>query len=87
MKQIVIFPRGQLTDADRRAMSKAGVLALEADDPSKVVAVIPCAPLISGDEMLIAAMTAIGSEAGATSVRIGFANELARVAKSKGVRG
>lgn len=54
-KQIIIFPRGQLTAKDKAELAKIGVLAIEADDPSKVVAVIPGAPLATADDLLMSA--------------------------------
>lgn len=58
-KQLIVFPRGQLDDAEKRRLLEHGVLAIEADDPSKIVAVIPAAPLLTGDSVLAAALHAI----------------------------
>lgn len=59
MKQIVVFPRGQLSAKDKERLTKADILAVEADDPSKVVTVLPGAPLLSADDMLMSAMYAL----------------------------
>lgn len=59
MKQVIVFPRGQLNSKDRERLSKAGLLAVEADDPSKVVTVIPGANKITGDDLLVAALDAL----------------------------
>jgi hypothetical protein len=40
MKQVVVFPRGQLSESDRKRLVRAGVVVVEADDPSKVVTVL-----------------------------------------------
>lgn len=47
-QQVLVFPRGQLKPKDRRVLAEVGVVAVEADDPSKVVACIPSAPLVIG---------------------------------------
>lgn len=56
MTQIVVFPRGQLDAKDKERLTKMGVVAVEADDPSKVVTVIPGAPLATADDLLLSAM-------------------------------
>lgn len=63
-KQVVVFPRGQLSDKDRRALGKAGVCVVEADDPSKVVMVLPLAPVLSGDDVLRSAIGALAGGSG-----------------------
>lgn len=52
MKQVIVFPRGQLTSADRKRLADAELIAVEADDPTRIVEVIPGAPLITGDDLL-----------------------------------
>lgn len=59
MDQIVVFPRGQLTPKDKERLTRAGVTAIEADDPSKVVVIIPSASVRSSDDHLMAALFAI----------------------------
>ncbi|MBH1745242.1 hypothetical protein I5V28_05290 [Stenotrophomonas maltophilia] len=61
MSQIIVFPRGQLTAGDRKRMAEAGIVAVEADDPSSVVTVVPGAPLASSDDLAIAALSAIAT--------------------------
>lgn len=56
MKQLVIFPKGSLSPNDKSRMAKEGILAIECDEPSRVVAVIPGAPLLSSDDLLLSAM-------------------------------
>lgn len=56
MKQVIVFPRGQLTDADRQQLTDAGFVAVEADDPSAVVSHIPGVPLVSPDDLFMAAL-------------------------------
>lgn len=73
-KQIVIFPRGQLVAKDRAEMAKAGFLAIEADDPSKVVVVIPGSPLATADDLLMAAMW--GLSKASSSANQDFVNAL-----------
>lgn len=69
MKQIVIFPRGQTSDKDRRMLARAGVLLVEADDPSKVVTVLPVVPLIAQDDILRVALQALANSDSATCTK------------------
>lgn len=67
MTQIVVFPRGQLTAADKKDLRSAGVVPVEADDPKAVVTVIPLAAgadVVCPSDMLMAALSAVhdGSE-------------------------
>ncbi|HAL22282.1 MAG TPA: hypothetical protein DCP40_06085 [Stenotrophomonas sp.] len=87
MSQIVIFPRGQLTAADRKRMAEAGIVAVEADDPGSVVTVVPGAPLATSDDLAMAALGAVASS-NLDSVAAKFAKALhnrlqAREAKGK----
>ena len=75
-KQIVIFPRGQLSAKDKERATKLGVFIMEADDPSKVVTIIPCAP-ISGDTLLACAVEAM-SGTGSSSERQKFGEAVMR---------
>ncbi|HEY8331526.1 MAG TPA: hypothetical protein VIO83_09400 [Pseudomonas sp.] len=59
MSQIIVFPRGQLSTADRKRMADAGILAVEADDPKSVVTVIPGVPLATSDDLAMSALAAI----------------------------
>lgn len=61
MKQVIVFPRGQLSEKDRRAISRAGACVVEADDPSKVVSVIPVGAAVEGNEMLLAALESMNA--------------------------
>jgi hypothetical protein len=84
MKQIIIFPRGQLTQTDRDALIDADIVAIEADDPKSVVTVLPGAPLIGADDMLMAAMFALVAE-GANGERTRFVFELHKRMKAREV--
>jgi len=59
MKQIVIFPRGCLTELDRARLDAADIVAVECDDPSKVVYAIPAAETVCPSDMLMAALKAV----------------------------
>lgn len=77
MKQVIVFPRGQLTRSDKARMEKVDIVAVEADDPSKVVSAIPVGALVGSDDLLMAAITAISrSTYSETSIR--FASEFMR---------
>lgn len=54
-KQVIVFPRGQLDAKDKERLTKAGVVAVEADDPRQVVMLLPSAPLLRADDILMAA--------------------------------
>jgi hypothetical protein len=63
---LVVFQRGQLTAKDKERMTKAGIVAVEADDPKQVVQLHLSAPLVTtgltGDAIVTAALTAITSQ-------------------------
>jgi len=59
MNQIIAFPRGQLSDDDRARMEAVGIVVVEADDPSRVVTIIPGAPVATPDDLAMAALAAI----------------------------
>lgn len=59
VKQIVIFPRGQLSQQDKRRFTEAGILAVEAEDPKSVVQVIPGAARVGADDLLMSALHAL----------------------------
>ena len=75
MRQIIIFPRGQLPAADRKRMAEAGIVAVEADDPSRVITLVPGAPLASSDDLTMSALSAIAT-CGWADVSARFAKEL-----------
>ncbi len=75
MSRIIIFPRGQLTAADRKRMAEAGIVAVEADDPGSVVTVVPGAPLATSDDLAMAALGAVASS-NLDSVAAKFAKNL-----------
>lgn len=61
--QIVVFPRGQLSETDRLAMKDAGFCVVEADDPRAVATHLPSAPLVTANQMLLCALEAMSGEA------------------------
>jgi hypothetical protein len=78
MKQVIVFPRGQLSAKDKEKLSKAGWIAVEADDPSKVVSVVPGASTISPDDLLCAALDALTNTPAYGSPTTRFAEQLAK---------
>lgn len=75
--QIVVFPRGQLTAQDRKALRAAGVVPIEADDPTAVVTVVPLAEagtVVTPDALLMSLLRAVAE--GGEGQR--FASELHR---------
>ena len=82
MTQIVVFPRGQLTAQDKKALRTAGVVPLEADNPREVVVVVPLADgadLLTPNDLLMSALKA-ATEGGAGHR---FINELQRRLKER----
>lgn len=76
MNQVIIFPRGQLTGADRGRLLQAGIIPIEVDDPSKVIQHIPTGN-ISGDMITESAIYAIAHAHSDTPARM-FVNEIER---------
>ena len=59
MKNLVIFPRGQLAPKDRERMTKAGFLVVEADDPSRVIQLAPTPHMVSAEDFMMSALHAV----------------------------
>lgn len=85
--QVIVFPRGQLRPNDKRALKEAGWIAVEADDPKsvvKVLAIAPCAPLASPDDIGMAALKAVKVD---SQVRANFAAHLIQaIEQSKAIK-
>lgn len=62
---LVIFPRGQLTSKDKERLTKAGIIAVEADDPKAVCQLQLTEPMvntkINGDGLVRAAIGALAA--------------------------
>lgn len=82
MSQVVVFPRGQLSDMDREVMMGAGIIAVEADDPKAVVTILPGTAVVGADDLLMSAFSAIDSDGG-TYVGKAFIEELYRRLKAR----
>lgn len=54
--QVIVFPRGQLSEQDKAALRENGIVPVEADDPKQVVVVVPGAPMASANDLLLAAL-------------------------------
>lgn len=76
MKQVIVFPRGQLSAKDKERLTKAQIIAVEADDPRSVVVALPAATVVGGDDMLMAALA--GVLQGYDSCSSAFTKELYR---------
>lgn len=85
MSQVIVFPRGQLTPADRSSMAEAGIVAVEADDPSAVVLTVAGVPLASSDDLAIAALIAVDSSA-SYGIQARFVAELRKRIDRKAVK-
>jgi len=76
MKQVIIFPRGQLSEIDKARLLAQSIIAIEADDPSKVVSVLPSASIVSPDDLLMAALAGIKSAGGGNTMVSELLNRL-----------
>jgi hypothetical protein len=65
MTQVIVFPRGQLTPKDKEKLTKLGLCAVEADDPSAVVVIVPSAPMVSADDLLMSALFGMSGQSAA----------------------
>jgi len=63
---VIVFPRGQLDEADKLTLREAGVIAIEADDPKAVQQLQLAHPLLcqalTGDAIVRAALSAIAGQ-------------------------
>jgi hypothetical protein len=65
VNQVIVFPRGQLSAEDKASMREMGIVVVEADDPSKVVTVIPVAPsapIANPDDFTMALLHAVSQD-------------------------
>lgn len=64
---VVVFPRGQLSSKDKERMTKHGILAIEADDPSQVrmLSIETCG--LASNDVLRASLFALSSNPAETS--------------------
>ena len=62
MAQILVVKPGVLSKADRAKLRRIDVVAVEADDPSSVRLISPETGALSGNDMLFAAISAIGKD-------------------------
>lgn len=76
MNQVIVFPRGQLTELDRARMQEVGIVAVEADNPQAVVTIVPGAPLATADDLAMAALGAVTSRWATGNVAEEFAKGL-----------
>lgn len=82
MNQVIIFPRGQLSELDRARMDEVGIVAVEADNPDKVVITAPGAPLAGADDLMLSALHAVVN-CGYSTAPVKFADELYRRLKKR----
>lgn len=80
MKQIVVFPLGQLSARDKERFTKAGVVWAECQDPSKVVTILPSSSVIGTDDLLMSALDGLTISG---SAQIRFADELTKRLKKQ----
>lgn len=59
MKQIILFPKGELAAGDKAALLKADYIPLEVTDPSQVVMLFPNSERLTGDAVTVSALNAI----------------------------
>lgn len=81
MNQVIVFPRGQLSPEDKASMHEMGIAVVEADDPSKVVTVIPVAPsapIAAPDDFTMALLHAVAEGSYSSQVAYMAVQELRR---------
>lgn len=61
MKQLVIFPRGQVTPKDKERATKAGFVIVEADNPADVLVLIGTPATVHTDDLLMSALHAVST--------------------------
>ena len=61
MAHVIVYPRGELSATDRNRLERAGIIVVEADNPSQVVQAIPMAGIVTGDAMVLSALEALSS--------------------------
>ena len=85
MRQIIVFPRGQLKPADRKRLAEVGAVAVEADDPSKVVTALPLATVgpIVGDDITASMLEALSRYASHSNPSCDFVRILAKRTKER----
>ncbi len=82
MSQVIVFPRGQLSDSDRKSMREVGIIAVEADDPKQVVVTVPSPPLVCADDLLMSALVGIKADP-YDKANAAFAGELLKRLQAK----
>jgi hypothetical protein len=55
-RQVICFPKNQLTIEQRDDLKLAGFVVIEIDDPEKVRLILPTSNLINADDLFIAAL-------------------------------
>ena len=76
--QILVVKPKSLTAADKKLLRDAGVVCIEAADPSQVRLIQPEGRALSGDELFYAAMKALATEGGSGSHKV-FAQTVCRM--------
>lgn len=71
-KQIVVFPRGQLTPKEKEHLTKNGFLAVECDQPGNVRVLSSESLPVDSSVMLMAALEAMCGSSGDQAVRSRF---------------
>lgn len=72
-KEVIVFPRGQLSAKDKERLTKAGLIAIEADSPSSVVRIMVSEPLVlsqtvvTGDAILSALLISLAAQRAETT--------------------
>jgi hypothetical protein len=83
---ILLVPRGAFDDEAKKVLREVGYVAIETDDPSKVIATIPTVPFglpISADSITLALLEALATSASG-SAALTFVKSLHRqVAQSR----
>ena len=83
MKQLIVFPRGQLAPKDKERLTKAGFLTVEVEQSLEVRLIGSESLPIGANDMLIAALEAMCSASGDMVVRSEFTRNVLSAIKAK----
>lgn len=86
MSQVIVFPRGQLNSKDKERMTKMGICAIEADHPHQVVMLCPGSSMVTGDDLLMAALAGVNTDYGGNRHQM-MTEELQRRLKAREEKG
>lgn len=80
--QVLVIKPKALNAADRKSLRDAGIVCVEAADPSQVRLLTPEGPVLSSNDLFMAAITAIASDKYSDNTNQVFTRNLAALVKA-----